>query len=1208
MWKDPSQSEEHEKVIKCLAGEVKVGVGLDSRTEEGRIEAAIVLAQRHVFPGLDSRLKTDVVRLLGAAACRTDSVVYALKSAEALRGIVDLFKDDAAQMGIISNHIASMAGPELPGQKSESMLFLLDLLLPHAQRTIRHRIFDENLIDNENEAIRFQAAIAITYAGYEITDEMRQKIIDILFGREGLGGADPGNAIRAATALMFYWDHLDPEENAILCNALKTMSLDQESRLTLIEPMSFIAPALNFELTQFFTALLTGGEGMLSDGLDYQRRTQEALGRAWHYLYPGQRTQIKEYLRGAATAMGVSHESDRVRACKAVVKTTERSILTKEISKVGQGLPIRHVSRDDYFATVEAFTSPTGEIKRVQEARSLWPPRDINHFNSDPRRGLALASMFKRALEDFKERGEGYQYGGLSLHDIAVRLTGWFNEGIRSETVEDARVVPYVLNISEELIYVAANHSDWETRKQALSTILRGLCHLSRDLVTCRKQIDARPRNARLLAQEIWLQKQIDRVVSRLYDALGNNADIERLLNDSFVILKKERVFDLGSISETAKQIWDRAPDAAESRFLLYGVASSVWRDRSESPKVARAKSKADPGARLDDKRFSLMYPLHIPGVVEIEERNVGQGDAWDEERFKKEREKIEPNATTVVMLADVVGRDGRVIESGKVVGYAHCNVHKRHGYEHRMEIMRFGIHPDYDGLDLEEDLLKEVQRQCRLRACKELVAFVDVGKMGSPWDMLLDKARFRSAEEVNPGEPHYSGSVRAIPMIWSVRQMKLPEGFEPPTEEDARLGAGPYAALPIPLGTGYEAHDILDAAIESSHNGDNFNVVDLRNQDQAYEEIIGHVYRCLERNNLSYLTKVFSDLLSSTRDKEAIMANPDNVTDETLIPRVNLLETNGEPICYVDVADLDESYYNELLDLGYLSVYDKKIKIWGHASDRGIHVIDTGDPEHTACLIIFELLRFMGLEQELAEKVYIALFGEDGVNAELDGNLQRDIEIHITSGLVGEVWPAQALKRPFNLLANAEDNDVQRQIAIATVDSVNLGKMNLARKQFGKEIMQEGNEIVIPEEYLEDFAELISHKKPQDIVIVKTVEEAIGMAKEANKNRIVLLKKEHLRGIPEGDLQCRVMELENYNFLHLAASIELGRSILVGVPGAVNEFYGLLMGAPAPKDWAQRYIDLQKGKIRLPLPDIKTITGELNKMRREFARFITSA
>jgi len=150
--------------------------------------------------------------------------------------------------------------------------------------------------------------------------------------------------------------------------------------------------------------------------------------------------------------------------------------------------------------------------------------------------------------------------------------------------------------------------------------------------------------------------------------------------------------------------------------------------------------------------------------------------------------------------------------------------------------------------------------------------------------------------------------------------------------------------------------------------------------------------------------------------------------------------------------------------------------------------------------------------------------------------------------------------------------------------------------------------EIIVPEEYLDEFKDTLKNKKLGDVKIV-TLEEAktILCDREGSEKRIVLLKKEDMPDYLTDVAACRVFKLENYNFLHLCSTIGLARAVIAENTNYIKEFYSLLLGTSLKDD--ELKVLLESRIISLSLPPIDaTLIKDIQVLRQTYAQILQSA
>jgi len=237
------------------------------------------------------------------------------------------------------------------------------------------------------------------------------------------------------------------------------------------------------------------------------------------------------------------------------------------------------------------------------------------------------------------------------------------------------------------------------------------------------------------------------------------------------------------------------------------------------------------------------------------------------------------------------------------------------------------------------------------------------------------------------------------------------PRGPEDPTRETG------YAALeddPIPIGPARKVHEpVIDTAIRKAVEGEDTDVVKTveLGRQRGYEKEISNTMDFFDANReLSQLRKVVEDLMDEDENHRTLGEHPKGYQHRILI-----IDKEGEPICRVPVTELDEVGAKVRGKLGR-----KKIQIKGHASDRGPTVMDTKDPIETARIIIFEALRFMGVDKDTT----------NAVNAHLKKfKLTTKLPANLTKAVSEQVAARMRPERPGNLLASM---GADRQTAMA--------------------------------------------------------------------------------------------------------------------------------------------------------------------------------
>jgi len=178
--------------------------------------------------------------------------------------------------------------------------------------------------------------------------------------------------------------------------------------------------------------------------------------------------------------------------------------------------------------------------------------------------------------------------------------------------------------------------------------------------------------------------------------------------------------------------------------------------------------------------------------------------------------------------------------------------------------------------------------------------------------------------------------------------------------------------------------------------------------------------------------------------------------------------------------------------------------------------------------------------------------------------------------------------------------------------------------KREGSAIVQQENEIIIPQEYLEglgakNMQEVIEANRGSRDVRIMPLDEAVQAfqqdLKEGKNRRMILLRQRDLarhsgiqrlaRRSPE---RYGILALENYDALHLAAAVEFARSVLSRDDDAIRDFYALLMHRELPPGVTiEQY--KQGGIIELRLPAIeRNLIEDIDVLQEQHAQFLGSA
>jgi hypothetical protein len=186
--------------------------------------------------------------------------------------------------------------------------------------------------------------------------------------------------------------------------------------------------------------------------------------------------------------------------------------------------------------------------------------------------------------------------------------------------------------------------------------------------------------------------------------------------------------------------------------------------------------------------------------------------------------------------------------------------------------------------------------------------------------------------------------------------------------------------------------------------------------------------------------------------------------------------------------------------------------------------------------------------------------------------------------------------------------------------DGTHLTRLQEVRAMVGDEVAQEGNVHIIPREYLDDFGTYAQAIAGCSDIQVVSLDEARRMfqtlpERDETKKMIYLKKADldddtHVHAIRH-HFERKVMVLDNYHTLHLAAAVELGRSILSNDDDGIREYWQLLLH----RDEELLPVAIQdlkaKGVIELVLP--ATVTeridpAKINDLIEQHAAFITHA
>jgi len=231
----------------------------------------------------------------------------------------------------------------------------------------------------------------------------------------------------------------------------------------------------------------------------------------------------------------------------------------------------------------------------------------------------------------------------------------------------------------------------------------------------------------------------------------------------------------------------------------------------------------------------------------------------------------------------------------------------------------------------------------------------------------------------------------------------------------------------PIRLGTIPEIHGPLDRRIEEYHKRGSPAQRVLA--DNEYRKEVELVRTFLKNNRLTWLLRIFNDLISEDTQRTHI-----EHSGETL-PSISIIPMKGAPLHQLRVGDLSKDARRALYSANYPISLEAIIDIYGHASSRwGINIAAAGSEvadisRENAIRIIFELLRFMGVDDETVRAVYVSLMFE-GCTARLTPMLIGDINSQVDFALEET---ESGKKRPQNLFGTLEQDGLgSRQIALA--------------------------------------------------------------------------------------------------------------------------------------------------------------------------------
>jgi hypothetical protein len=411
--------------------------------------------------------------------------------------------------------------------------------------------------------------------------------------------------------------------------------------------------------------------------------------------------------------------------------------------------------------------------------------------------------------------------------------------------------------------------------------------------------------------------------------------------------------------------------------------------------------------------------PQHRRALQKIErlvEPGVGE-DRWDD---------LEPfqYRPIHVALAD---------RQGNLIGYVIFQVEMTSGFAvdtAEAQIIRFRLHPDYTNSDAAVMLMNEAVRFAaeQIRA-NRLYAFVneaeaEVGET-SDWQLLLEGTDFEREGEDTEQLP---GIGTSNYHRW-VRRFGDEDSSPQALGREITLSTADATSFdkPLHLGNPQEIHDELDNRLKPYFAEDNVwsPAKKLRRGSLTLPTEADLLDDFLRKNKLQPLITIYDDLLNDKTVKDFIEHSLDRV------PRINIIPTNGEPLYKVRVGDLEDREYVARLKAANPELTDDDvISIWGHASDWGIHIADSDDREENARRILFELLRYMAVDNELIERVNRTIRSNRDIRfAVLDEELAMAINTHLVQfrkfRAPAEGYEGPQKPRPFKLLETLDEREV---------------------------------------------------------------------------------------------------------------------------------------------------------------------------------------
>ena len=159
--------------------------------------------------------------------------------------------------------------------------------------------------------------------------------------------------------------------------------------------------------------------------------------------------------------------------------------------------------------------------------------------------------------------------------------------------------------------------------------------------------------------------------------------------------------------------------------------------------------------------------------------------------------------------------------------------------------------------------------------------------------------------------------------------------------------------------------------------------------------------------------------------------------------------------------------------------------------------------------------------------------------------------------------------------------------------------------------IVREGNEVLIVRECLTPAQEAaINQSDSTDIRIVSRDEAIAAAANPDNAERRIILTPNEL-GVTDETAQCRILVLHNYHHLHLPATMEFARSVLIDMIDTeratiMGEFFSAVMQRPM----TMADIGMLSNRIvHLPLPVVEeNRLDDINGLIEEHLAFLRNA